>query len=298
MKRLSITTLAVAALGVSVSAATVTATEITDPAAGALIYGEQVNLTGTVDAGAIVSDTYQASNPDEVAWAIRKRGTNGANAQCSGPGIVAGNVESFNDPASLDLDGAFSASVDIGELEAGLYCFALNLPRVGRDFVDFYIVDKYAKVGGTIRMGGAGAGNSPTHAFDGVIGAIGNSRVGSILVNYRLLEEYCNLKPRADVKIGEAAPGIGVTEQVRANGTFDNSCGGTADVWILGKDNAALDVDGETLRYPRGAIVIWDTANSGKYDVDLVPGVRNDPFGNWFPLERGNAEVGERPHSE
>ena len=287
MKRLSITALAVAAVGFS-GVAAADLSEIYSPSDGEIIYSNNLELSA--------ADPNVATAYTGVHWAVVSEGPgpSGNNfAECLGTIHFNKN----NHPYTW-ADGEFAASIDISSLPAGEYCFVFNTrldnPTYGdRVWHYFTVVDKYAKVDGTIRMGEAEKGNSPTHAFEGVIGTVGNSIVGSILVNYRLLGEYCSLTPRSTVLIGETAPGIGVTAPVRANGLFDNSCGGTAVVWILGIDNGAIDAFGE-LRYPRGAIVIWDTDNGGKYDIDLDPSSRTDPFNNWFPMARGNNVVGAR----
>lgn len=283
MKNIFATGLAVAALGFSGTVAA-DPSEIVTPGDGVLVYSNTLVLSA--------SDPNVVNQGTGVHWAVVSQGAgpSGDNfAECFG--II--HFNRVNHPYSWEYaTGEFESTIDISALPAGEYCFVFNTRLENPDNGDriwhyFTVVDKYAKVGGTIQMGQAGRGNSPTHAFDGAIGTVGSSVVGEILVNYRVYGEYCSFSPRNSVKIAETAPGIGVTVPVRANGLFDNSCGGTANIWILGKGNG-LD------EYPRGAIVIWDTADSGKYDIDLDPTSRTDPANNWFQMARGNNEVGVR----
>lgn len=282
MKSFFVTGFAVATLGLA-GAAVADPSEITMPEDGVLVYSNTLVLSA--------SDPTVAGDYTGVHWAIVSQGDgpSGNNfAECYGTIHFNRNSQAY----SWNYDtGEFESTIDISTLPAGEYCFVFNTqlenPENGdRIWHYFKIVDKYAKVGGTIQMGEAGRGNSPTHAFDGAIGTIGSTVVGSILVNYREHGDYCSLTPHNSVKIGETAGGIGVTVPVRANGLFENSCGGTADVWILGKGNG-LEA------YPRGAIVIWDTVESGKYDIDIDP-ASSAPPDNWFPMARGNNEVGAR----
>jgi hypothetical protein len=66
---------------------------------------------------------------------------------------VAGNVDGKTDVASGSF-GAFNASLDISLWQSGLYCFVLNSGEgyaTGSCLTQyFYIMDEYAKVGGTI----------------------------------------------------------------------------------------------------------------------------------------------------
>jgi len=281
MKNILVSGLAVAALGAS-GVAAADPSEIITPEDGALVYSNTLVLSA--------SDPNVAGAYTGVHWAVVSEGDgpSGNNfAECLG--IIHFNRN--NQVYDWDYDtGEFESTIDISSLPAGEYCFVFNTVLENPDNGDriwhyFTVVDDYAKVGGTIQMGGTGRGNSPTHAFDGAIGTVGSSVVGSILVNYREHGEYCSLSPRNSVSIGDTAGGIGVTEPVRANGLFDNSCGGTADVWILGKGNG-LEA------YPRGAIYIRYT-DDGKYDIDVNPD-SSDPAENWYPVARGNIEVGER----
>ena len=250
---------------------------ISSPEMGEVVYENSLMLTAN-------DPNIENATKNDVHWALVAE-TNVDPRPCTGD-IKFNRV---NDPYTFSEDGYFEASVDLQELEAGEYCFVFNTelenPDDGERVVHyFYIVDEYAKVGGTIGMGKAGRGNSPTHTFDGLIGDAGDAGiVGEIKVNYRMLSESCVFTPQQNVKIGETAPGIGVDEPVRANGTFDNSCGGTAAVWLLGT--------GGLETYTRGALVIWATDSA--YDIDLDP-TTNAPPSNWYPVERGNIHVGTR----
>jgi hypothetical protein len=309
MKRLSITALAVAAVGFSgVGLANdPTPTSITSPDPGALIYGEMIELAGVVDASATLNNIFQ--NTGDVAWAVRQRGDLLADAGCNAPtgvAIVAGNVEGFEDYASLDA-GIFSADVDATGLTAGLYCFALNFPGVGRAFVDFYIVDEYAKVSGGFRFGEYTnvSGNSPTHTFDGYVADAGAPvLLGAFHVNYRQLGVTCTFTPGATSYIQildtiNADHPAGVRAVVW---NLDGSCSNgwttsTARFFILEKGsvlgNRTDGVDG-LLEAPRGAVVLrfYGLPSTNDLEIDATPGFTG--VASWILLERGNGEVGVR----
>ena len=256
------------------------------PDQGALIYGESIKLAGEVDDSASVSIDYETDGG--IAWAIRKRGDGLASAECTAPrgiAIVAGNVEGFYDVASV-VDGIFSADVDAMPLSAGLYCFALNYPGVGgRDYVDFYVVDGYAKFSGTVRWDAvvsAVNGRSPTHAFDALVGdAGGEGVVGAININLRYIGQECTYLPPAtggfDITTSVVADDLSAL--VRA--VMDGWVATSADCLVL-PTIRALDRSARS-DYPRGGVYIPAAL------LDIGPTIY------WVPLDTGNAHVGFRP---
>lgn len=301
MKRLTIIGLAALGLGISGSAFgdDSNSTSVTSPSLGSLIYGELIELSGVVAAEAEVFNDFETDGG--VAWAVRQRGAGLADEGCNAPrgvAIVAGNVEGFTNYASL-YEGSFSADVDAMNLPAGLYCFALNYPGAGRDFVDFYIVDEYAKAGGRYYLDEVGLGtdaikgNSPTHAMEGVVGmAGGEGLVGSIRVNYRQLKEYKTFIPN-DLSLGSAA-GIGVTDgKARAeitaeDATYSGNTPTPQTVIILLDKDASED-------FSRGAAIVRYNGDPSMsyYELDRSSGTTGAD--SWVRPQRGNVEVGVRP---
>ena len=238
--------------------------EITSPTAGELIYENTLELRATEPS---------AAEDAELAWAVRSA-TDNPTCGTSQPDL-AGWKGPHDDAASW-VDLSFSADIDVSTWEAGEYCFAFNPAPFGdfRDTVFFYIVDEYAKVGGTIQMGEALRGNSPTHSFDGVVGNISESEtVGSITVNDRDGVGYCTLTPTSLNIAGSAAGGD------RALMRVDSTClGDNLDFRVLDRDN-----DSDSLT--RGGVYFPELGLTGEPE---------EPFFSWVPMDRGNNHVGTR----
>ena len=290
MKRLSTIGLAALALGVSGVAfgdGSITPTQINSPEPGALIYGKSILVAGLVDDSATISVDYEQDGG--VAWAIRQRGDDLASATCTAPretAIVAGNVEGFFDVASIDGDGVFSADVGAMDLPAGLYCFALNYPGGGgRDYVDFYIVDGYTKFSGTVRWDAVASyvrGNSPTHAFDALVGDAGDQGVvGAININLRYLGQDCTYLP-------PVADGFEITTSVVADES-DALVRAVMDDWL------PTSSDCPTLRTIRALdrSARSDYKRGGVYAPGALLNIGAPIY--WVPLNTGNAHVGFRP---
>ena len=242
-----------------------------------------------------LSAFHNETTVDDVTWAVRLTSSE-SDAGCLANTDVVGNVRDNDNEYEWDSDaGTFSASFDISDWEPGQYCFVVSsLEEEPTRLVQwFYIVDEYAKVGGTIGMGEAGRGNSPTHAFEGLIGNAGDAGiVGEVSINFRQLGETCTFTP-GGLALRDA-PAIVEGDNVRADlgGGSDlggddwiNSCGGTAHIILLDRDAGAMaDNDGES--YPRGAVVV--DASDGIYSIESYPTPR------WVGLERGNIHVGIR----
>lgn len=239
------------------------------PTVDEVVYTNTIELLG--------HDAAAAGN--QVQWAVRL-GT------CArGTGTVAGNVDGFDDPF-IWKDGAFETAVDATDWVAGRYCFVLNTMAGAADgsrlTQGFYLVDEFAKVGGTIGMGEQGSGGSPTHAFDGVVGNAGiNGVVGSININYRKLKETLNFEA-ADLSLRDAS-GIGVED---GTAVADITTASGATILVLDRD-ASPD-------FPRGAIIVrfngGPSVNS--YEIDNTPGQTGAD--SWVEMERGNNKVGVR----
>lgn len=242
---------------------------ILSPESGEVVYQNSLGLMG-VDSAA----------PDNSPrWAVR-------DGTCAGgTGTVAGNVDGFNDDFDWDA-GVFSASVDISMLPAGEYCFVLNTrlgPAEGSRLTQtFFIVDEFAKVGGTIGMGELGQGNSPTHALDGVVGNAGAlGIVGAITVNYRELGEFVTYE--ADSLSFRSAAGIGVSDPMAV---ADIGTASGARILVLDR--------GASGDFPRGAIVLRKNGapSVNPYEIDGSEG--STGADSWVPMERGNNHTGMR----
>lgn len=260
---------AVLALGVMAPAAAAEPT-ISAPSAGEVVYWNTLDLAG--------SDVDAADNT--VQWAVRA-GTCAANT-----GTVAGNVDGFADAYDWDL-GYFTATLDISAWDAGEYCFVLNTTSGtatgARQTQLFYVVDEYAKIGGTLYyMGEMEKGSSPTHALDGVVGDAGAAGiVGSVTVNYRELGETVTYW--ADSLSFRAASGIGATDPMAVA-----DIGTTTGATIL-----VLDADASA-DFPRGAIIVRaeGSPSTSVYEIDATPGTTGAD--SWVSMDRGNNHTGIR----
>jgi hypothetical protein len=285
MKRLSITALAVAAVGFSGAAfANDTVTEIFSPESGEVIYKNTLELSAADTSAFVLVDGNFVWN--SARWAVRK-GTCAAST-----GAVAGNVDGFSNASSW-VDGYFSAELDATGFLAGEYCFVLNTElgaaQGNRQTQIFYIVDKYAKVGGTIYLDNSRGdivpgGNSPTDTVDGVVGVAGTAGVvGSITVNYRLSNEYKTYEANA-ITFRNAA-GIGVYDPM-AVAEIRTSAN---DVLLVLDRDASPD-------FPRGALIVRPEGWAADYDedreIDNTPG--QGGADSWVPMHRGNNHVGTR----
>lgn len=242
------------------------------PATDEVVYTNSIELLGY--------DTAAADN--RVQWAVRlgtcERGTN----------TVAGNVDGFDDPFIWE-DGEFGTSVDATDWVAGRYCFVLNTTtgegEGSRLTQGFYLVDEFAKVGGTIGMGEQGRGNSPTHTFDGVVGYAGEAygAVGSIDINYRDSDLRETRTFEAEDLNLRAANGIGVDDETAV---ADITTESGATILVLDRD-ASYD-------FPRGAIIVRidGEPSDNPYEIDNTSG--DTGADSWVEMERGNNEVGER----
>lgn len=240
---------------------------ITAPGSGEVVYENSLTLTAN-------DPNIENATANDVHWALVAE-TNTDPRPCTGD-IKFNRV---NHPYTFSEDGFFEASVDLQGLEAGEYCFVFNTelenPEDGDRVVQyFYIVDEYAKVGGTIGIGKAGPGNSPTHSFDGVVGNAGSAgTVGSITVNDREGEGYCTLLPTSLNILASAAGGE------RALMYVNSTCwGDDLDFRVLDRDNNSSALTRGGVYFPELGLV----SNGG------------DPFYNWVPMERGNNHVGTR----
>lgn len=245
------------------------------PDSGEVVYQNTLELRG-IDS---------AAQDNDARWAVR-------DGTCAGGiGTVAGNVDGFSDAFIWD-SGHFSASVDISMLPAGEYCFVLNTrqgPEEGSRLTrNFFVVADFAKVGGTIGMGGLGRGNSPTHALDGVVGDAGPGVgiVGSITVNYRELGEVRTYEA-ASLSF-RSAPGIGASGDM-AVATIGTTGGAT--ILVLDRD---ASTDPGWPDFPRGAIIVRKdgTPSINDYEIDNSEGSRGAD--SWVPMERGNNHTGTR----
>lgn len=239
------------------------------PESGEVVYQNTLGLLG-VDSDA------QDNTP---RWAVR------AGTCARSTGTVAGNVDGFNDAFDWEL-GVFTASLDISTLDAGEYCFVLNTQlgtaEGNRLTQMFFIVDEFAKVGGTIGVGELGHGNSPTHALEGVVGDAGAAGiVGDITVNYRELGEFVTYE--ADSLSFRAAAGIGVLDPMAV---ADIGASNGARILVLDRD-ASDD-------FPRGAIVLRKNGapSVNPYEIDNSEG--STGADSWVPMERGNNHTGIR----
>lgn len=242
---------------------------ILSPESDEIVYQNSLGLLA-------VDSSAQDNSP---RWAVRSgtcaRSTN----------TVAGNVDGFNDDFEWDT-GVFSASLDISTLDAGEYCFVLNTrlgPAEGNRLTQtFFIVDEFAKVGGTIGMGELGRGNSPTHSLEGVVGDAGAlGIVGSITVNYRELGEFVTYE--ADSLSFRSAPGIGVSDPMAV---ADIGTASGARILVLDRDASGM--------FPRGAIVVRRNGSPSvnPYEIDGSEGTTGAD--SWVPMERGNNHTGTR----
>ena len=241
----------------------VSGSQVLSPMSGEVVYQNTLSL--------MVEDLSE----NDVAWAVRP-----FTELCNNfSETLAGNVN-VNNPNDYEWDGEkFNAEVDIETWDAGKYCFAFNTRDTGaasgsRLIQYFYIVDEYAKVGGTIGMGDAGPGNSATHSFDGVVGNAGSAgTVGSITVNDREGEGYCTLIPTSLNILASAAGGE------RALMYVNSTCwGDDLDFRVLDRDNNSSALTRGGVYFPELGLV----SDGG------------DPFYNWVPMERGNNHVGMR----
>lgn len=279
MKRLTITALAGVAVGFSgVVSADEPVTEIFSPAPSQVVYENLLEL----DAADTSAQSGTEFDPiwNNVQWAIRQ-------STCArSTGTVAGNVDGFSNGFSWE-DGFFSAEIDATGFLAGEYCFVLNTTQGAaagnRQTQIFYIVDEYAKAGGTIYLPDEGGilppGNSPTDTVEGVVGIAGDAGVvGSITVNYRQVGTYVTYEAE---NLGfRAANGIGVSDP-KAVGVV--TAEGGAEILILDR-KAATD-------FPRGALVL--RANDcPTFEIDSTP--CRTGADSWVPMEKGNNETGTR----
>ncbi len=242
---------------------------IASPTAGEVVYENTLYLSGT--------DT--AAQENNARWAVR-----GPDA-CSSSNTEAGNVDGENDDFKWE-EGAFTATVDITGWDPGEYCFVLNTRQGVADgsllIQNFYIVDEYAKVGGVLEADAGRKGNG-THAIEGLVGFAGDAGpVGSIEVNYRALGETCTLTPSNDLAIGGQASGVHETAEVRAGGSFHNSCTpDTVTVAILGRGGVNTEYS------DRGAFFVRHDPTESPYRVDIDRD-SNQPADNWVPMLKGN----------
>jgi hypothetical protein len=274
MKRLSITALAVAAVGFSgLALAEDPVVAIFSPESGQVTYENSLLLSG--------ADTTSVDN--SARWALRQ-GTCAAST-----GTVAGNVDGYNDPFDWG-NGYFAAELDAAGFSAGEYCFVLNTtagPAAGhRQTQVFYIVDEYAKAGGTIYLpdefGVLPPGNSPTDTVEGVVGQAGAAGVvGSITINYRQVGTYVTYE--AKTLSFRAANGIGVSDP-------------TAVAEIIAEDGAkVLILDRKASPgFPRGALILRSQggATDNEFEIDSTPGATGAD--SWVPMIKGNNETGTR----
>ncbi|MEJ2513680.1 MAG: hypothetical protein P8102_00460, partial [Gammaproteobacteria bacterium] len=243
MKRTSIALIAASTLGVCGNAL---AAEILSPFADQVIYEDSLAL--------LAED--QDAQDNTARWAVRF----GSCDAIGGANNVAGNVSGVDDPFTW-TGGTFTAELDISGWDSGLYCFVLNTtegPAAGSRLTQyFYIVDEYAKVGGTIYLedneGDTMPGKSPTDTVDGVVGRIGSMVVGSITVNYRQLGEYRTYEAKS--MSFRAANGIGVSDPM-AVADIETEDG--ARILVLDRDASA--------RYPRGAMVLRENFSPSTSD--------------------------------
>lgn len=300
MKRLSITALAVAAVGFSGVA--LADPEIFSPAMDEKIYSNTLGLVAT--------DTAAAGN--SVQWAVRIN-----NPGClKGDGNINnlfGNVDGMSD--SFDwVNGIFGAMLDISSLAAGEYCFAFNTtsgPAGGSRLVqDFYIVDTYAKVSGGFRFGENPnvPGSSPTHTFEGYVADAGASGLlGAFHVNYRELGVTCTFTPGAETFIeiinppaanGDHPVGVRAIANKLDGSCSDTSTTSNARFFILEKGSVLgnrPDGDaGQLLDAPRGAVVLRFNGTPSVNDLEIDATAGTTGVESWILLERGNGEVGVR----
>ncbi len=271
MKRSSIALIAASTLGICGNAM---AAEIFSPYADQVIYENSLAL--------MAEDLGAADN--NARWAVRS----GSCDAIGGANNVAGNVSGVDDPFTWQ-DGVFTADLDISEWESGQYCFVLNTTQgtaAGSRLTQyFYIVDEYAKVGGTIYLldneGDTMPGKSPTDTVDGVVGKIGSMVVGSITVNYRQLGEYRTYEARS--MSFRAAAGIGVTDPMAV---ADIQTEDGARILVLDRDASPT--------FPRGAMVLREnySPSTSDYEIDSTPGTSGAE--SWVPMEKGNNHVGMR----
>jgi len=310
MKRLSITALAVAAVGVAAPIAAQAASEIYAPGPDELVYQNMLTVqafNGDTIGRLLDANAIDRTTPGWLAWAVRKDtcaaddtknvvGDTATDVFVPGPG----ELKSFD-------AGVFSAVIDISNVEAGRYCFIFNpTDRPGERATQwFYIVDEYAKVSGRIIFDPVSGtrpdgpflpmpGNSPTHTFDGLVGKAGPIGIlGSIEINYRELPETCVLTP-TNLTLDNDAPGINFSggPMLRAVIPFTSSCGNGTFFAVDKTINLYTPSIG-----PRGGIVmrVGGTAPVTKYHIDNTLGVGGGA--SWVTLERGEANVGNRLQS-
>lgn len=258
---------------------------ITSPAADEVVFANELTLEG--------ADTEAADN--DVLWALR------AGTCARSTGTVAGNVDGFDDDFDW-TDGVFSAGLDASSLDAGAYCFVMNTtrgPETGNRLTqEFFLVDEYMKIGGTIDLDPARLdpsfrvpGGPFSHAFEGVVGNAGAAgTVGAIVINYRWHGEHCTFEPGSLTLTN--ATGVGVTADLRgdlvgADGACDDGAT-TSGAHLIGLDREGSD------DFPRGAVIVrWEGAPStSNYEIDGSAG--STGADSWVALERGNVHVGTR----
>ena len=241
-------------------------TVVTAPAPGELVYDNWIELAGNGD---------PAVDGSTVFWAVRQGPTG---TECTTGATVAGNVGEFGDE-SVWMEGDFFAEVDALGWDAGKYCFALNVGGQNRDFVDFYLVDSYAKISGVVDVPGLTGRGNGTHAFDGEVGDAGedDGLVGSISINYRYLGTECTYTPgtEATLEIEEGVATLGGQWNIEPG---DAGCPALTDV-----DPFTLTGRGdERPRNYRGSV-------DGPEATGLDGG---------HDLKTGNVHVRERPQAE
>ncbi len=263
-KTLAVATAVALGFGISGVAFAEATTVVTAPAPGELVYENWIELAGTGD-------------PEESAvfWAVRK----GADEECNDGDTVAGNVGEFDDE-SVWMEGDFAAEIDALEWSAGKYCFALNVDG-NRDFVDFYLVDSYAKISGVVDVPGLSGRGNGTHAFDGEVGDAGeDGLVGSISINYRYLRTECTYSPGTDatLEIEEGVATLGGQWTIEAG---DAGCPALTDV---GTEPVPFTLTGRGDERPRN----YRGSVEGPEATGLDAG---------HDLKTGNVHVRERPQA-
>lgn len=268
--------LAVGMLGMASAQAQEPKVGIEAPKMGEVVYQNSLELNAF--------DETAAGN--SARWALRQ-GTCAAST-----GTVAGNVDGYADQFDWN-DGEFSADVDASSLLGGEYCFVLNTQQgsaAGNRLTQvFYIVDDYAKVGGTIHLDddrgdGPPRGASPTDTVEGVVGMAGVvGVVGAISVNYR--QSGIHKTYDASQLSFRAAIGIGVSNPMAV-----------ADIGTDDGDTILVLDRGASSDFPRGALIVrpagWRSDYDEALEIDSTPGATGAD--SWVPMERGNNHVGTR----
>lgn len=247
--------------------------EITAPTADEVVYENTLVLEG--------HDTAAADN--NARWAVRYD-TCDPVAEAN----RAGNVTGVDDEYDW-AEGAFSATVDITDWDAGEYCFVLNTEQgdaEGSRLTQwFYIADHYVKAGGVVdaeHLDFAKIGNG-THAFEGWIADAGGAGIlGEFTLNHRAGVE-CTYTPGEqgdlDVTTSVVNPDAGL---IRAVLTDWVSTEGSDEC----ERNDIRFLEREANEYfPRGGIYTPNELDTGRSDPP------NDALDYWVPLTHGNVHV-------